>query len=264
MVKLSRIISRVADGDCLKDVSLQTSTENDPFQLFFGRLGSLVQPTKTQTNLPIYMSRKMFINLCCQGGFGHHGSQHGTLALDILRERRLTHLVAGGSICFPFFGQVSLPIVHRNCQIIAEGLGAFVSHTQKKLQLLGNTGKRETQIPNPLRGNRAITKEYNENFLINLSNLLQSKLNHQEKQDTHTQQIRKFTEEDTIHTMILFHPPITFTFSPKLDSFLAPEEASTSNREVDSDAFGSWAEQLPKTIPMVMSRRVDKASVMSR
>ena len=184
MVKLSRIISRVADGDCLKDVSLQTSTENDPFQLFFGRLGSLVQPTKTQTNLPIYMSRKMFINLCCQGGFGHHGSQHGTLALDILRERRLTHLVAGGSICFPFFGQVSLPIVHRNCQIIAEGLGAFVSHTQKKLQLLGNTGKRETQIPNPLRGNRAITKEYNENFLINFSNLLQSKLNHQEKQDT--------------------------------------------------------------------------------
>lgn len=64
--------------------------------------------------------------------------------------------------------------------------------------------------------------------------------------------------------MILFHPPITSTFSPKLDSFLAPEEASTSNREVDSDAFGTWAEQLPKTIPMVMSRCVDKASVMSR
>lgn len=64
--------------------------------------------------------------------------------------------------------------------------------------------------------------------------------------------------------MILFHPSITSTFSPKLDSFLAPEEASTSNREVDSDAFGSWAEQLPKTIPMVMSRCVDKASVMSR
>lgn len=159
----------------------------------------------------------MFINLCCQGGFGHHGSQHGTLALDILRERRLTHLVAGGSICFPFFGQVSLPIVHWNRQIIAEGLGVFVSHTQKKLQLSGNTGKRETQIPNPLRGNRAmaITKEYKENFLMNLSNLLQSKVNHQEKQDTHThtQQIRKFTEEDTTHTMILFHPPITSTFS---------------------------------------------------
>eukprot|EP00434_Breviolum_minutum_P025336 symbB.v1.2.022387.t2/scaffold1983.1/size166549/3 len=34
-------------------------------------------------------------------------------------------------------------------------------------------------------------------------------------------------------------------------------EASTSNREVDSDAFGTWAEQLPKTIPMVMSRRVE-------
>lgn len=82
------------------------------FSCFFGRLESSVQPKKAQTNFSIYMSRKMFqfINLCCQGGFGHNGSQHGTLALDILRERRLTHLVAGGSICFPFFGQVPLQL----------------------------------------------------------------------------------------------------------------------------------------------------------
>lgn len=47
----------------------------------------------------------------------------------------------------------------------------FLFHTlKKKLQLLG----------------KSKTKEYKENFLMNLSNLLQSKVNHQEKQDTHT------------------------------------------------------------------------------
>lgn len=81
-----------------------------PLSCFFGRLGSSVQPKKAQTNLPIYMSRKMFINLCCQGGFGHHGSQHGTLALDILRERRLTHLVVGGSICFHSLDKFPFPL----------------------------------------------------------------------------------------------------------------------------------------------------------
>lgn len=77
-----------------------------------------------------------------------------------------------------------------------------------QLQLSGNTGKRETQIPNPLRGNREITKEYKENFLMNLSNLLQSKVNHQEKQDKHTH-----TTNSQIHRR-RHHPHHDFVSSP--------------------------------------------------
>ncbi len=53
MVELSRIIARVADGNCPKDVSLQT--ENDLrmtcLSWFFGRLGDSVQPNKNHLTL---------------------------------------------------------------------------------------------------------------------------------------------------------------------------------------------------------------------
>lgn len=153
---------------------------------FFGRLGSSVQPKKAQTNLPICMSRKMFINLCLprwvwapwQPTWNSCAWHSSWASVDSFGGGWL-HLFSILWTSFP-----------SNCPLKSSNyswrIRCFCFTHSKKTSALGQYRKTGDSGSESLKGQQSNNKRIQRELSDELGNLLQSKVNHQEKQDTHT------------------------------------------------------------------------------